>query len=106
AQQDAAGGVADKPGGPPRLHQDPGMLTLRSMARKAEEKGAEGMSVARFDAMRDEAQAQLGRLYRYAAHHQAAAEPAPGGRSVRMRRRVLALMQGSRDLSGLDLTGV
>ncbi|NYT86491.1 DUF2169 family type VI secretion system accessory protein [Pollutimonas harenae] len=106
AMDEASGGAADKPGGPPRLHQDESMMTLRSMARVAEAKGAGGMSVAQFEAMRDDAQAQLGKLYRYAAHHQSAAEPALGGRSVRMRRRVQALMQGSRDLSGLDLTGI
>lgn len=106
AMSDASGGVTKKPGGPPRLDKDEGMMTLRSMAGEAEVKGAGGMSVAQFQAMRDDAQAQLGRLYRYAAHHQAPAEPALGGRSVRMRRRVQTLMQGSRDLSGLDLTGV
>src|SRR3546814_1223632 len=81
-------------------------MKLLDMAQDAEAKGAEGMSVAQLQAMRDDAQAQLAKLYRYAAHHQSPAEPALGGRSVRMRRWVQSLMQGSRDLSGLDMTGV
>src|SRR5690606_8769674 len=106
AMDDASGGAAKKPGGPPRLSRDEGMMKLLDMAQDAEAKGAEGMSVAQFQAMRDDAQAQLAKLYRYAAHHQSPAEPALGGRSVRMRRRVQSLMQGRRELSGLDLTGV
>lgn len=96
------------PGGPPKLKDDEGMIRIRSLARDAEARSGAGggMSAAQTQAMQDDAQAQLGRLYLYAAHHQAPAEPALGGRSVRMRRRVQSLMQGSRDLSGLDLTGV
>ncbi|MCC2596532.1 DUF2169 domain-containing protein [Pusillimonas sp. MFBS29] len=106
AMDTAGGGVASTPGGPPRLNRDEGMMNLRNMAREAEAKGTAGMSIEEFQAMQDNAQAKLGKLYLSAAHHQSPAEPALGGRSVRMRRRVVTLMQGSRDLSGLDLTGV
>jgi uncharacterized protein YjbI with pentapeptide repeats len=95
-----------KAGGPPRLDRDEGMATMRSMARDADKRGAGGMRAAKLQAMQDDAQNKLALLYRHAAHHQAPAEVALGGRSVRMRRRVQSLMQGSRDLSGLDLTGV
>src|SRR3546814_14338351 len=103
---DASGGVTKKPGGPPRLDKDEGMMTLRSMAGEAEVKGAGGMSVAKFQAMRDDAQAKLGRLYRYAAHQQAPAEHALDGRRVRMPRRVQTPMQGTGNLSGVGREGV
>jgi uncharacterized protein YjbI with pentapeptide repeats len=91
------------PGGPPSLSAGSGFAGLQQMAG---EPAAEGLNAAALDAMATDAQQKLGELYRVGAHHQPAAASASPTRIARMRRRVEALMQGSRDLSGLDLTGV
>lgn len=98
-------GLAAPPGGPPKTDQ-PGVAALLGMARQAQaERGGSLLSQEVLDLM-EGAQRQAREVYRLTAHRQGPVEQAPGGRSVRMRRRVLALMQGSRNLSGLDLTGI
>lgn len=93
-------------GGPPSFGGQGGAAQLLDQARQAGARPGDPMSVDALQATIDQATRDLANLYRHAAHHQAPAALAPGGRSVRMRRRVQSLMQGSRDLSGLDLTGV
>lgn len=93
-------------GGPPSLHNHPALATLQELAR-AQPLGsdADRLDAGSVGARLREAQQQLGRLYLHAAHHQPPAEAARPARAARLRRRVQALMAGSRDLAGLDLTG-
>ena len=93
-------------GGPPTFGAPGAEAELLDQARQADAAPDSPMSVQALQATIAQARHDLSQLYRHAAHHQAPAEQAPGGRSKRMRRRVETLMQGSRDLSGLDLTGV
>jgi len=99
-----AGAAGPGQGGPPSLQGHPGLATLQDLARH--EPLGEGAldEQAMRDRLRD-AQRQLGQMYLHAAHRQPAAPPMRPARAARMRRRVQALMAGSRDLSGLDLTG-
>ena len=91
--------------GPPRL--DGGSLnSLLAMAREAQRRDPSSNGTQDVEGLMRDAQARMKTLYRHAAHHQQPVDPARYGRTQRMRRRVEALMQGSRDLSGLDLTGV
>lgn len=93
-------------GGPPSLHNHPALATLQELARAQPlGSGADRLDAGSVGARLREAQQQLGRLYLHAAHHQPPAEAARPARAARLRRRVQALMAGSRDLAGLDLTG-
>jgi len=99
-------GAPGAPGGPPSLYSQPGLATLQDLAA-AQPLGAgpDALDAASMQAMMSQAGEQLRGMYRRGAHLQAPAEAARPARMARLRRRVQALMAGSRDLSGLDLTG-
>jgi len=103
AEAALAASESPAPGGPPRFNKSVQALGMIAMAEEAQ---TDAMGSDRVRSMLDDGQRGMEKLYLAGAHLQEPAAPALGGRSVRMRRRVLALMQGSRDLSGLDLTGV
>ncbi|MEI2417234.1 DUF2169 domain-containing protein [Orrella sp. JC864] len=90
-------------GGPPRFGA---WNAMAQMAHEAGRHDPQAMPAQALQAQLEQARAGLEGMYRRAAHLQQAAEPAAAGRSLRMRRRVQALMRGSADLAGLDLTGV
>ena len=104
--QDLLDDVSLPPGGPPKHDQQTGMANLLGMARQAQSERDAAILPDDVMQLMEGVQEQAREAYRVAAHHQRPAEQAPGGRSVRMRRRVQTLMEGSRNLSGLDLTGI
>jgi len=99
-------GAPGAPGGPPCLHGQPGLATLQGLAADQPlGTGPDALDAASMRAMMAQADGQMRAMYLRGAHLQAPAEPARPARMARLRRRVAALMAGSRDLSGLDLTG-
>ena len=101
--ESADAGVA---GGPPTLRGQPGMDMLQDLARtRPVGEGEEALDADSLPSMMKESDARLRGMYLHGAHLQPPAEVARPARAARMRRRVQALMAGSRDLSGLDLTG-
>jgi len=100
------GAQAAGPGGPPTLRAQPGMAALQDLAAgQRPGAGAAALDGASMRAMLSHADEQLRGMYLRGAHLQPPAEAARPARGARVRRRVQALMAGSRDLSGLDLTG-
>jgi len=94
------------PGGPPTLYGHPGLATLQELAAAQPlGQGNAALDGASMRAMMARADGQLREMYLRSAHLQPAAEAARPARAARLRRRVQALLAGSRDLSGLDLTG-
>lgn len=113
--KDAPGGAASasqvvttpQPGGPPRISDASVTEGFMAMAQRAQATGADGgMTPEKVQAMMHEARERLGQVYLRGAHIQNAPLATPHSRVLRMRRRVETLLAGSRDLSGLDLTGV
>lgn len=99
---------AEKParGGPPTLLGHPGLAELQALAsRRPPEPGGQALDDASVRGMMKQADDQLRSLYLQGAHLQPPADAARPARAARMRRRVQSIMAGSRDLSGLDLTG-
>src|SRR5690606_33310745 len=75
------------PGGPPKFNKGPQAAMLLDMALEAKASaagGGSGMQPEALQRMLDNGQQDMARLYRHGAHLQSPAEPALGGRSVRM----------------------